>query len=219
MLAVEVGDSPDAWRRAGFAVDEDGSCEIAGVDFRIVGTSGARGVLSCTIEADIPAAPQDETLVINGLTYHSRSPSGEPVPARSADHPSTVNGIQKLEICPVETWDTLTRLVHRVLPPPYNALAYKNPQGQPQNVALWRMHNMEVFEMADAMGQTEKDEMAMFFLIVSDLQAAIAAVGEANCGDVFEQSPGRKAVILSRSKLDLSVLIFLVEPAPPPVEE
>ena len=117
----------------------------------------------------------------------------------------------------------VTKVVHTVLPPPFRAFAWKNPSGQPQNVALFAMQDMEVFEMADSMedakADKEKDEMAMFFFVVSDLDQAISVVGKNNCSAPFEQSPGRRGVILGKKKLGLSVLTFLVEPPPTRKEE
>ena len=69
--------------------------------------------------------------------------------------------------------------------------------------------------MADNMGQTDKDEMAMFFLIVDDLDRAIQTAGAEHCSDPFDYAEGRKAVVLSMKKLNLSVRTFLIEPKPP----
>ncbi len=214
IVSVEVGDSPAAWSKAGFTVDDNGIANVGGVDFKLIGDGGKRGVHACTIESDTAAAAAGETVQANGLTYHLQPPGTAPS-TEAGIHPLGVIGIVKLEICPVETWATLTQLVHRVLPPPHQAFAYKNPSGLPQHVALWRVHNMEVFEMADNMGQTERDEMAMFFLTVADLGQAIQAVGKDNCSEPFDYAEGRKAVVLSGTKLDLSTRTFLIEPAPP----
>tara|TARA_Y100001934_G_scaffold275208_1_gene369146 strand:- start:521 stop:1192 length:672 start_codon:yes stop_codon:yes gene_type:complete len=212
IVEVVVCDAPEAWRSAGFDVGEDDVAVIAGVRFRLAGGDG--GVESCRVESDTPDALAGGTHVVNGLTWHVQALGTAPE-APSGSHDNGVVGIQKLEVCPVETWVTLTELVHRVLPPPYNAFAYRNPDGNPQHVALWRMQNMEVFEMADAMGQTVNDEMAMFFLVVADLDATIARVGAENLSEPFQMAEGRRAVIV-RKRAGLSVRTFLCERSPDP---
>ena len=213
-VSVTVGDSPDAWRNVGFFVDDNGSCVIGGVDFRLVGDDAERGVQDVTFEADTLVAQDEPTINIRGLTYHVMAPGTAGDVLETPDHSNLCTGIQKLEICPVETWFTLTQMVHRILPPPYQAFPYRNPDGNPQHVALWRMQNMEVFEMADGMGQTTKDEMAMFFLIVSDLDASREMIGANNCTEPFPMGENRRGMVLSNNALNLSVRTFMMEPLP-----
>ena len=213
-VSVTVGDSPDAWRNVGFFVDDDGSCVIGGVDFRLVGDDAERGVQDVTFEADTLVAQDEPTINIRGLTYHVMAPGTAGDVLETPDHSNLCTGIQKLEICPVETWFTLTQMVHRILPPPYQAFPYRNPDGNPQHVALWRMQNMEVFEMADGMGQTTNDEMAMFFLIVSDLDASREMIGANNCTEPFPMGENRRGMVLSNNALNLSVRTFMMEPLP-----
>ncbi len=211
-VSITVGDAPESWRDAGFQVDDNGRCVIGGVVFHFVGNSADRGVHDVTFEADTPIAKDSPTIEIRGLTYHVKAPGTAGDIPETPTHTNLCTGIQKLEICPVETWYTLTQMVHRILPPPYQAFPYRNPDGNPQHVALWRMQNMEVFEMADGMGQTTEDEMAMFFLIVSDLEAARKVVGTDNCTEPFPMGDNRRGLILSNTALDLSVRTFLMEP-------
>ncbi|MCP4753829.1 MAG: hypothetical protein GY866_23340 [Proteobacteria bacterium] len=82
------------------------------------------------------------------------------------------------------------------------AFPFKSPTGQPQHVALWKMQDMEVFEMV------------MFFFAVSDLRKAVDTIGSENCSGELELSPGRKAAALKKRELGLSVLIFLAELPP-----
>ena len=214
MVEVVVGDDADSWRSAGFTVDDDVAV-IAGVRFRLVGSGGERGVHGCTVEADTPAAAGQGAYTINGFTWQVQSIGTAP-DALGCAHANGVAAIQKLEICPVEAWATLTELVHVVLPPPYTAFAHRNPSGDPQHVALWRMQNMEVFEMADAMGQTVRDEMAMFFFVADNLDAAINHIGPDNMSDPFQMGEDRRGAII-KSRTGLSVRTFVCEP--PPVEK
>ena len=76
------------------------------------------------------------------------------------------------------------------------------------------MQNMEVFEMADGMGQTTKDEMAMFFFIVSDLDASREMIGADNCTEPFPMGENRRGMVLSNKALNLTVRTFMMEPLP-----
>ena len=179
-----------------------------------MGDDAERGVQDVTFEADTLLAQDEPTINIRGLTYHVMAPGTAGDVLETPDHSNLCTGIQKLEICPVETWFTLTQMVHRILPPPYQAFPYRNPDGNPQHVALWRMQNMEVFEMADGMGQTTNDEMAMFFLIVSDLDASREMIGANNCTEPFPMGENRRGMVLSNKALNLSVRTFMMEPLP-----
>ena len=59
LRGVEIGDAPEAWRRAGFAVDGD-RFVIARTVFHLVGPSGGRGIRGITVDgiaADIDGLP------------------------------------------------------------------------------------------------------------------------------------------------------------------
>merc|ERR1712196_630718 len=103
-----------------------------------------------SVESDASGAVVGSTTEINGLKWHIVAKGSQK--AQSVKHPNGAIGIQKLEHNPVEAWDTLNKLVHKVLPPPRQVFANRNPSGDPQYVALWRMEGQEVFEMADGMG-------------------------------------------------------------------
>eukprot|EP01044_Picomonas_judraskeda_P002167 COSAG03_NODE_148_length_11571_cov_9.471583_13_plen_182_part_00 len=142
VVAVEVADPPEAWTAAGFHVEPDGTCQVGSITFNLTPGSGAwederRGVLSLTVETDTPGAIVGSTTEINGLKWVV-APKGS-ARSQTAEHPNGAVGVQKIEHNPVEAWDTLVQLVHRVLPPPRQAFAHKNPSGDAQHVALWKM--------------------------------------------------------------------------------
>jgi hypothetical protein len=52
---ILVGDPPDAWRAAGFSVDDDGTCRIGTVRVRLVGRDGGKRILGWSLRY-VPAA-------------------------------------------------------------------------------------------------------------------------------------------------------------------
>ena len=205
-------------------MDEDGLCQVGAVSFHLVGEEGMaleeRGVLSITVETDTPGAEPGSTHDINGLKWHVRAKGGAIPPAMA--HPNGAIGIQKLEHNPVEAWSTLTQLVHTVLPPPTRAMAWKNPSGDAQHVALWDMEGQEVFEMADGMGHAvmqrgepvPQDEIGMLFFVVADSAAAAAAIGEGKASE--PAADGRKGFALNTKKLGISInVVMMMEPEEP----
>ena len=52
---ILVGDQPDTWRAAGYAVDDDGTCRIGQVRVRLVGRDGGKRILGWSLR-DAPAA-------------------------------------------------------------------------------------------------------------------------------------------------------------------
>ena len=205
-------------------MDEDGLCQVGAVSFHLVGEEGMaleeRGVLSITVETDTPGAEPGSTHDINGLKWHGRAKGGAIPPAMA--HPNGAIGIQKLEHNPVEAWSTLTQLVHTVLPPPTRAMAWKNPSGDAQHVALWDMEGQEVFEMADGMGHAvmqrgepvPQDEIGMLFFVVADSAAAAAAIGEGKASE--PAADGRKGFALDTKALGISInVVMMMEPEEP----
>ena len=72
--ALVVADPPDAWRAAGFRVDDDAVCRIGAVGIRLVGTDqgsgivgwslgGAPGVLGGEVDGEIDGIPTTASLV------------------------------------------------------------------------------------------------------------------------------------------------------------
>merc|ERR1712032_1305590 len=95
----------------------------------------------------------------------------------------------------------------------------KNPSGDPQHVALWRMDGQEVFEMADGMGHavmqrgepTPQDEIGMLFFVVKDSVEAVAKIGR------HASKPGgdRKQFGVNTKALGISIKVMLfMEPLP-----
>ena len=71
LLEVVVGDAPDAWVAAGFAV-RDGAFDVGGVTIRLAGDAGERGIRGWRL--------RDVGDSIDGLAAIDAGPSAEPIP-------------------------------------------------------------------------------------------------------------------------------------------
>ena len=91
-MAVEldglvVGDEPEAWAAAGFAVDPDGTCRVGRVRISLAGRGGGKRILSWVLRG----VPSDLTDVDGLPTSVTDAPACEP-----ATHPNGVLAIDHL---------------------------------------------------------------------------------------------------------------------------
>jgi hypothetical protein len=84
---LRVGDSPDAWRSIGFAVDDDGCSRVGSVDIRP--GAGGTGITEWTLR-DVP----DDITEIDGVV--SRPATRAPRPPMRNLHPNGVTRIDHL---------------------------------------------------------------------------------------------------------------------------
>src|SRR5215204_1236105 len=78
LVALTLADDPQAWGRAGFSVDEEGTCRIGSVDVRIRPVTDGGGVLSWTLDLDSPVGS------IDGITTEVGT-VGDAVPGEHAN--------------------------------------------------------------------------------------------------------------------------------------
>src|SRR5436853_7043436 len=83
---IEIADPPEAWKAAGFTVQDGGTCVVGQVRLRLVGRDGDRKRIQSW---SLRSVPQD-TQSIDGLVT---TPSDEPMPA-SVTH---ANGVELID--------------------------------------------------------------------------------------------------------------------------
>lgn len=87
---IRVGDSPDAWRAAGFTVDED-VCHIGGVRLRLGGAT--RGITDWTLR-EIPGSTVD----IDGIPTTAADRPADPPADLSTEQPDAhANGARRID--------------------------------------------------------------------------------------------------------------------------
>ena len=206
---ILVGDPPDAWAEAGFAVDDDGTCRIGQVRVRLVGREAGKRILGWSLR-DVPVGALDGGTVDGLPTTASAADPAEP-----AAHPNGATGIDHVVVlCP-----DLARTVAAV-----SALGL-SPRGErdtdsygaPMRQVFFRLGAviLELVGTPDAPGEGD----AGFFglaLTVTDLDAAAALLGE-HLGEPKDAvQPGRRIATLRHRDLGMSVATALMSPEPAP---
>lgn len=206
-----IGDEPDAWAAAGFAVDGD-TTWIGSVRIRLVGGSGGRGIRSWGL------SPLDgATSEVDGLPSHGVDAIGPPQPA--PDHPIGVVGFDHLVVASPDLDRTLERFTELGLD-----LRRTRDVGTPESPRrqLFFWIGEPILELVGP-ATPSGDGPSRFFGVtatVADIDATAALLGE-GCGRVKDAvQPGRRITTLRHESFGMSVPVALmsphVAPASPP---
>ncbi len=200
-----VGDDPEAWRGAGFTVDDDGTCRLGSVRVRLAGRAIAKGLRSWTLR-DLRNPPRDGAVdaIPTGV---ERTPPAEPAThangTRLIDHvvlmtPDRPRTVAALEAVGLE--------VRRVRPA-------GSTYGAPMSQTFFRLGEVVLEVVAP---DEVAEGPARFFglaLTVDDLDGLAAR--SAHIGRVKEAvQPGRRIATVDHRALGLSVAVALMSPEP-----
>ena len=204
-----VGDDPEAWRLAGFHVDEDGACRIGTVRVRLTGGDGPRHLHGWSLRGIGPA-----TVDVDGV---STSPASAD-PADPAKHP---NGTTKIDHVVMTTPDldrTIAALaalgldIRRVRE---DVLRYPQPMRQVffrLGEVILELIGPQVPDPANA------DRPARLWGIAvdsADLDATADHLGPQRLTAPKDAvQPGRRIATLRTRDLDISTSIAFMSPAP-----
>lgn len=200
-----VAADPDAWRAAGFDVDEAGVARVGTVALRLAGAETGRGVVACRVEG--LAAPA----AVDGLPFERApaAPPGQPAPS----HP---NGVVRIDHLVAFTPD-LDRTVAAVRAAGLDLRRVREepaPAGSPRQ-AFFRLGE-SILEVAQAPASTalDADAAARFYglaLVVDDLDATAATLGDliGEPGDAVQ--PGRR-IATFRREAGLGLPVALMTP-------
>ena len=89
LVGLDIGDDPAAWRAAGFTV-EDGTLLVGGVAISLLGSTGERGLLRCSLQ---PSVGGD----CDGLPL-TPPPTASTDPDRAPAHPNGVTAIDHVVV-------------------------------------------------------------------------------------------------------------------------
>lgn len=202
---LAIGDSPDAWERAGFVVDAN-TVRIGGVNLALVGDGGDRGVLSWGFADEAVVG----TPAVDGLATH-HSPKTEAATAAAPTHP---NGAQQLDHLVVAT-PNLGRSIE----------AFENfglELRRVRDTGTKERPTQQAFfwigePILELVGPKEPrgDAAASFYGIavaVADLAQTAAYLGE-SCGTIKNAvQPGRQVATLRHQELGMSVPLIFMSP-------
>lgn len=105
LRALELADEPEAWRRAGFVVDDHGECVVGSVLLRLRPQGGPDAIRSWELTDVAPLAALDG---IDGLRTVAAGADAPPNGAPPADHPNGVTGIDHLVVTTPDVGRTTT---------------------------------------------------------------------------------------------------------------
>jgi hypothetical protein len=204
-----VGDDPEAWRLAGFRVDEDDVCRVGTVRVRLTGSGGARHLHGWSLRGVDPA-----TADVDGVPTTVSSTD----PADPAEHP---NGVTKIDHVVMTTPDldrTVAALealgldVRRVRD---DAVRYPQPMRQ----VFFRLGEvvLELIGPHTPDPATAGRPARLWGIAVdsADLDATADHLGPQRVTAPKDAvQPGRRIATLRTRDLDISTSIAFMSPAP-----
>ncbi|HEX6311880.1 MAG TPA: glyoxalase [Acidimicrobiia bacterium] len=198
-----VGDTPEAWRAAGFTIDDDGVARVGTVRIRLAGREGGSRIRSWSLRG---AGGGGEA--VDGLV----TAVGTAGPAAPAEHANGATVIDHLVVMTGDCDRTVAALRARGLEPRRERRDVTN-YGEPMRQVFFRAGEVIVEVVGPNDGAT--DEPARFFglaFTVADLGATAAFFGE-RLGDPKEAvQPGRQIAMLRHKQFDLSVAMVFMSP-------
>jgi hypothetical protein len=190
---ITVGDPPEAWRAAGFTVDDDSTCRIGSVRVRLVGRevgkrildAGSVDGLSTTRSEAPPAQPARHA---NGATHIDH------VVVLSPDLARTAAALEAIGLAPRGERDTET-------------------YGAPMRQIFFRLGEV-ILELVGAPDASAEGDPGFFGLAITvdDLDATAGLLG-AHLGTAKDAvQPGRRIATLRHREVGMSVATALMSP-------
>ncbi len=197
---LTIADPPEAWRRIGFSVAEDGALAIGATRVRFVGPEGGRGIVSWSLR-DLGSTELD------GLAT-ARSHAA---PAEPATHP---NGALAIDHVVVSTPDfERTRSALQAARLDLRRERALDRGGGALRMGFFRVGEaiVELVEHPDAPDRAAPASFWGLVVVVEDLGAAAAMLGE-RLGDARDAvQPGRRIATL-RPSAEVSPALALMTP-------
>lgn len=197
---IHVADPPEAWRAAGFAVDDDGGCRIGTVTVRL-GAPGT-GVVGWALR-DVPAGTTD----LDGVP----TTVSDEQPAEPARHP---NGTTHIDHVVVLT-PHLARTVAAIEATGLDVRRERDGAlgGAPMRQVFFRLGEvvLEVVGAPDAAGEGPASFWGLTHT-VADIDAAAALLGEHTAPVKDAVQPGRRITTVRTRELGISVRTALISP-------
>lgn len=205
LTEIVVGDPPDAWRAAGFAVDDDGVVPLGAVRVVLVGRDDGKRIRSWSF-TDLG----DDVADIDGLattppTHPDRLPGQHPNGCQSIDHVVVLTPDLDRTLGRFDALGLATRATRET-----------DTYGMPMRQAFLRSGEviLEVIGPTEASGD---DGPARFFGLahtVADLDTTAATLGDA-LGHIKDAvQPGRRIATLRHHDVGMSVATAFMTPEP-----
>ena len=188
---ITVADKPDAWRAAGFTVENDRVCIGNSFVIHLSGQSGG-GIKEWALGVDGRVTPT--TSCPGGMPLSVTAPARIDAPTQ---HENGVIHTMKVAILTADTTASIQRLqdeVPELGPPPREG---KSDDGA--HYAIWPLEDMDVgLEVVCIDPNQGDDVMAAIFLEVADLDETIERIGVNDVTPVDIYSGRRRVIIKPR---------------------
>lgn len=207
-MGLAVGDEAEAWRGAGFAVGDDGTCRIGAVVIRLLGRAIGTGVRAWSFR-DLAADVTD----LDGIPTRGVDPG----PGAGPDGGAHPNGVELIDHVVVATPDperTIAALERAGLIHRRTRLPDDHPAPMRQDFFRAGEVILELIGPRDP-DPAEADRPARIYGLahtVTDLDASAAALGPLLGPAKDAVQPGRRIATVRTRDLDLSVPTALLTP-------
>ncbi|MFL6154897.1 MAG: hypothetical protein ACJ72D_02315 [Marmoricola sp.] len=199
---ILVADPPQAWRSAGFTVDDD-TCRIGTVRIRLVGREAGSGIVGWSLRG----LPADHPGTLDGVTT-TRSVTD---PGTGATHPNGVVEIDHVVLLSPDLARTTAALGA------VGVLPRRERDGELGGTAVRQVFfrfGPVVVEVVGSPDATSDDPSSLWGLthVVADIDAAAVLLGDATSPVKDAVQPGRRITTLRHRDLGMSVRTALISP-------
>ena len=204
---ITVGDPPETWASAGFAVDADGTCRIGTVRVRLVGRDVGKRILGWSLRGLPDGALADGSL--GGLA----TTTSDAEPAEPAVHPNGATHIDHVVLLSPDLLRTAAAIEAAGVPS--RGSRDTDTYGAPMRQIFFRMGEV-IIELSGSPDTPGEGDPGFFGLAhtVADLDATSALLGE-HLGSVKDAvQPGRRIATLRHRDLGMSVATAIMSPEP-----
>ena len=204
---ILVGDEPDTWKAAGYAVDDDGSCRIGQVRVRLVGRDGGKRILGWSLRGAPAARLADGTL--DGIP--TTAADGGPV--EPGTHPNGSQYIDHVVLLTPDLARTIDALASIGVTP--RGERDSDTYGAPMRQVFFRLGEV-ILELIGQPGTAGEGDPGFFGLAITveDLDAAGALLGEHLGASKDAVQDGRRIATLRHREVGMSVATALMTPEP-----
>ncbi len=195
---IEIADTVDTWRQAGFTVDADDVCRVGGVRLRLVGRERGSGIVGWSLSG-VPGGD------IDGIP----TAASDTAPADPATHANGVSGIDHLVLLSPDLARTVDALAAIDVHPRRERAAEMG--GRPIRQIFFRLGDVivEVVGSPDVAGDGPSTLWGITY-VVDDIDATAAFFGDRTLPVKDAVQPGRRITTLRHHDLGLSVRTAMI---------
>ncbi|MGV0852111.1 VOC family protein [Mycolicibacterium phlei] len=198
--SIEIADPAQAWRDAGFTVDEDGICRVGTVRLRLAGSAAGRGIVGWSLRG-VPASLTD----LDGVPA---APSAAPVSAPAA-HPNGVVAIDHVVLLSPDLDRTVAAVCALGVEPRREREG--RLAGHPIRQVFFRFGEV-IVEAVGAPGAGGDGPASLWGItyVVDDIDRAAALFGDRTSPVKDAVQPGRRITTLRHREFGMSVRTALI---------